>query len=217
MNNLRLPKTINRKLNGLKELGLDTNQKKAKIKEELHIIGPMVIRSMSKAIYSTENVGHYGLAFNYYSHFTSPIRRYADLLIHRILEARINNKEYNDNSALEKQCKHISKTEKEAVEAERASTKYMQVVFLKDKIGETFLGKINGLTDWGFYVELNDNKCEGLVQINSLPNDHYYFDNKQKKIIGHKTQEAFSIGQQVEVTVKRTDLQKRQIDFTLFK
>jgi ribonuclease R len=196
---------------------LNKVMEKAKIKDELHIIGPMVIRSMSKAIYSTENVGHYGLAFDYYTHFTSPIRRYADLLIHRVLEDRLNNKEYNNNSSLEHQCKHISTTEKEAVEAERASTKYMQVVFLKDKIGEKFSGKINGLTDWGFYVELNDNKCEGLVQINSLPNDHYYFDHELKKIIGHKTQESFSIGQQVEVVVKRTDLQKRQIDFTLFE
>ena len=190
---------------------------KAKEKDELHIIGPMVIRSMSKAIYSIENVGHYGLAFDYYTHFTSPIRRYADLLIHRVLEDRLNNKDYKNNSSLEQQCKHISKTEKEAVEAERASTKYMQVVFLKDKIGETFLGKINGLTDWGFYVELNDNKCEGLVQINSLPNDHYHFDQELKKIVGHKTQESFSIGQQVKVVVKRTDLQKRQRDFTLFE
>ena len=196
---------------------LNKVMEKAKEKDELHIIGPMVIRSMSKAIYSIENVGHYGLAFDYYTHFTSPIRRYADLLIHRVLEDRLNNKDYKNNSSLEQQCKHISKTEKEAVEAERASTKYMQVVFLKDKIGETFLGKINGLTDWGFYVELNDNKCEGLVQINSLPNDHYHFDQELKKIVGHKTQESFSIGQQVKVVVKRTDLQKRQIDFTLFE
>ena len=196
---------------------LNKVMQKAKLKGELHIIGPMVIRSMSKAIYSTENVGHYGLAFDYYSHFTSPIRRYADLLIHRILEDILNGKSYGNNSALEQQCKHISTTEKEAVEAERASTKYMQVVFLKDKVGETFSGKINGLTDWGFYVELNDNKCEGLVQINSLPNDHFYFDQELKKIIGHKTKESFSIGQEVHVVVKRTNLQKRQIDFILLE
>lgn len=196
---------------------LNKVMQKAKLNDELHIIGPMVIRSMSKAIYSIENVGHYGLAFNYYSHFTSPIRRYADLLIHRILEDILNGKSYSNNSALEQQCKHISTTEKEAVEAERASTKYMQVVFLKDKVGETFSGKINGLTDWGFYVELNDNKCEGLVQINSLPNDHFYFDHELKKIIGHKTKESFSIGQEVQVVVKRTNLQKRQIDFILFE
>ena len=109
----------------------------------------------------------------------------------------------------------IETTEKEAVEAERASTKYMQVVFLQDKIGESFSGKINGLTDWGFYVELNDNKCEGLVQINSLEGDHYYFDQEQKKIIGHNTKETFTIGQEVQVTVKNTDLKKRQIDFLL--
>ena len=196
---------------------LNKVMQKAKLNDELHIIGPMVIRSMSKAIYSIENVGHYGLAFNYYSHFTSPIRRYADLLIHRILEDILNGKSYSNNSALEQQCKHISTTEKEAVEAERASTKYMQVVFLKDKVGETFSGKINGLTDWGFYVELNDNKCEGLVQINSLPNDHFYFDHELKKIIGHKTKESFSIGQEVQVVVKRTNLQKRQIDFILLE
>ena len=170
---------------------------------------------MSKAVYATENVGHYGLAFSYYTHFTSPIRRYADLLVHRILFDRLNKKDYGDSSSLDHQCKHISTTEKEAVEAERASTKYMQVVFLQDKIGESFSGKINGLTDWGFYVELNDNKCEGLVQINSLEGDHYYFDQEQKKIIGHNTKETFTIGQEVQVTVKNTDLKKRQIDFLL--
>lgn len=194
---------------------LNKVMQKAKANKELHIIGPMVIRSMSKAVYATENVGHYGLAFSYYTHFTSPIRRYADLLVHRILFDRLNKKDYGDSSSLEHQCKHISTTEKEAVEAERASTKYMQVVFLQDKIGESFSGKINGLTDWGFYVELNDNKCEGLVQINSLEGDHYYFDQEQKKIIGHNTKEAFTIGQEVQVTVKNTDLKKRQIDFLL--
>ena len=196
---------------------LNKIMQKAKKKGDLHIIGPMIIRSMSKAIYTTDNVGHYGLCFDYYTHFTSPIRRYADLLVHRILESKLKNIPYDNNKALEFQCKHISGTEKEAVDAERASIKYMQVVYLQDKIGEIFYGKINGLTDWGFYVELDQSKCEGLVAMNSLDGDHYYYDQELQKIIGHRTKETFVMGQEIQVEVKRTNLHKRQIDFLLYR
>ena len=190
---------------------------KAKKKNELHIIGPLVIRSMSKAIYTTENIGHYGLAFNYYTHFTSPIRRYADLLVHRMLHEKLQNKPYNNTGALDSQCKHISATEKQATEAERASTKYMQVLFLKDKIGQAYMGKITGLTEWGIYVELNENKCEGLVHIRSLKDDHYHYDRQMQKIIGHNSNASFYMGQEVEVEIKHTDIIKRQIDLLLVR
>ena len=197
--------------------GLNKIMTKAKKEDELHIIGPLVIRSMSKAIYSTENIGHYGLAFDYYTHFTSPIRRYADLLVHRVLHEKIIGKNYEKSSSLDFQCKHISATEKLATEAERASTKYMQVLFLEDKVGEIFTGKITGLTEWGFYVEINDNKCEGLVHMRTLEDDQYYFDPTSQKIIGHNSQKSFYLGKEVEVVVKRTDIIKRQIDLQLKK
>ena len=190
---------------------------KAKAKGELHIIGPLIIRAMSKAIYSTENNGHYGLAFDYYTHFTSPIRRYADLLVHRLLQDALDNKPFSASNSLEFQCKHISTTEKQAVEAERASTKYMQVLFLKEKIGQTFKGKITGLTEWGFYVELNENKCEGLVPMRSLEDDHYYYDHSTQKIIGNNTSQTYFLGMEVMVVVKNTNIFKRQIDFVLKK
>ena len=188
---------------------------KAKKKDELHIIGPLIIRSMSKAVYTTENIGHYGLAFDYYTHFTSPIRRYADLLVHRILQDTLNKSKYLQNNSLDHQCKHISNTEKQAVDAERASIKYMQVMFLKDKVGESFMGKITGLTEWGFYVELIQNKCEGLVHMRSLEDDHYYYDPSSQKIVGHNSLDTFYLGKQVEVIIKRTDIIKRQIDLVL--
>ena len=172
---------------------------------------------MSKAMYSVDNNGHYGLSFDFYTHFTSPIRRYADLLVHRILEDKINKKNHNYINSLEHQCKHISTTEKQAIEAERASTKYMQVLFLKDKVGGSFKGKITGLTEWGFYVELNDNKCEGLVHMRSLEDDHYYYDHSTQKIIGHNTAESFHLGMEVNVVVKNADILKRQIDLVLRK
>ena len=196
---------------------LNKIMQKAKAKEELHIIGPLIIRAMSKAIYSTENNGHYGLAFDYYTHFTSPIRRYADLLVHRLLQDALDNKPFSASNSLEFQCKHISTTEKQAVEAERASTKYMQVLFLKEKIGQTFKGKITGLTEWGFYVELNENKCEGLVPMRSLEDDHYYYDHSTQKIIGNNTSQTYFLGMEVMVVVKNTNIFKRQIDFVLKK
>lgn len=193
---------------------LNKVMEEAKAKDELHIIGPMVIRSMSKAIYEMENIGHYGLAFDYYTHFTSPIRRYADLLVHRVLFEKLNNRTYKGSKELEAQCKHISATEKEASSAERASTKYMQVKFMSDKIGQSFEGKITGVTDWGLFVELNETKCEGLVHISTLEGN-YSLNDKTKQLESYQTGESFHLGQAINVVVKNTDIFKKQIDLEL--
>ena len=193
---------------------LNKVMEEAKTKDELHIIGPMVIRSMSKAIYETDNIGHYGLAFDYYSHFTSPIRRYADLLVHRVLFEKLNNRTYNGSKDLEAQCKHISATEKEASSAERASTKYMQVKFMSDKIGQTFEGKITGVTDFGLFVELNETKCEGLIHVSSLDGS-FSLNDKTKRLESYQTKESFYLGQAIQVVVKNTDMFKKQIDLEL--
>ena len=194
---------------------LNEVMKKAKEKKELHLISPMVIRSMSKAVYSSDNIGHYGLSFQYYTHFTSPIRRYADLIVHRKLFETLSEKSGYSKEQLEHTCNHISKMEKQAVDAERASIKYMQVLYLGEKIGEQFNGMINGLTDWGMYVELDKNKCEGMIPLNSIKDDQYYYDDEQKLVIGHNSRKSFKIGQEIKVIVKKADLHKRQIDFKL--
>ena len=193
---------------------LNKVMEEAKAKDELHIIGPMVIRSMSKAIYETDNIGHYGLAFDYYSHFTSPIRRYADLLVHRVLFEKLNNRTYNGSKELDAQCKHISATEKEASSAERASTKYMQVKFMSDKIGQSFEGKITGVTDFGLFVELNETKCEGLIHVSSLDGS-FSLNDKTKRLESYQTKESFYLGQAIQVVVKNTDMFKKQIDLEL--
>ncbi len=196
---------------------LNKIMEKAKTKEELHLIAPMVIRSMSKAAYSTENIGHYGLAFEYYSHFTSPIRRYADLIVHRnLLDLLENKSKYQNTSAdLNHQCKHLSKMEKQAVDAERASIKYMQVIYLSKQIGTQFEGRISGLTDWGLYVEINENKCEGMVPLKSMKDDQFYYDQEQQAVLGYQSRKSFKLGQEVVIVVNNTNLAKRQIDFKL--
>ena len=204
-----------RKKNKPISFSLNEVMKKAKEKKELHLISPMVIRSMSKAVYSSDNIGHYGLSFQYYTHFTSPIRRYADLIVHRKLFETLSEKSGYSKEQLEHTCNHISKMEKQAVDAERASIKYMQVLYLGEKIGEQFNGMINGLTDWGMYVELDKNKCEGMIPLNSIKDDQYYYDDEQKLVIGHNSRKSFKIGQEIKVIVKKADLHKRQIDFKL--
>jgi VacB/RNase II family 3'-5' exoribonuclease len=183
-------------------------------KEELHIIGPMVIRSMSKAIYDIDNVGHYGLAFDYYTHFTSPIRRYADLLVHRLLEAKLAGRDYKESKELEGQCKHISITEKSATEAERASTKYMQVKYMSDRLGLTFEGTITGVTDWGLFVEIDETKCEGLVHISTLPGK-FHVDAKTKRMESFSSDISYHMGMKVDVVVKNVDIFKKQIDLEM--
>ena len=206
---------IIRKKNKPISFSLNEVMQKAKKRKEIHLISPMIIRSMSKAIYSSDNIGHYGLAFQYYTHFTSPIRRYADLIVHRRLIKSLEEKNAHSKDQLEHTCNHISKMEKQAVEAERASIKYMQVVFLKERIGQQFTGVISGLTDWGIYVEINENKCEGMISLNSMKDDQYYYDSEKKSTTGYKTRKTYKMGQEVKIIVKKADLHKRQIDFKL--
>ena len=195
---------------------LNNIMRDAEKRGELDLISPMIIRAMSKAVYSTDNVGHYGLAFDYYTHFTSPIRRYADLVVHRSLIDFLNEQKIGtDSKHLNYICNHISKMEKQAVDAERASIKYMQVKFLSKFIGDTFEGTISGLTEWGMYVELLENKCEGMISLKSMSDDQYFFDPGTMTVTGYHSQNSFKMGQEVKVRIKKTNLFKRQIDFIL--
>ena len=207
---------IIRKKNKPITYSLNNIMKDAEKRGELDLISPMIIRAMSKAVYSTDNVGHYGLAFDYYTHFTSPIRRYADLVVHRSLIDFLNEQKIGtDSKHLNHICNHISKMEKQAVDAERASIKYMQVKFLSKFIGDTFEGTISGLTEWGMYVELSENKCEGMISLKSMSDDQYFFDPGTMTVTGYHSQNSFKMGQEVKVRVKKTNLFKRQIDFIL--
>ena len=184
-------------------------------KKEQNVIETLAVRSMAKAVYSTKNVGHYGLSFPFYTHFTSPIRRYPDMMVHRMLTSYINGDESKNKGKYEEMCKHASEMERRAAEAERASIKYKQVEFMKDHIGEEFDGIISGVTEWGFYVELNDSKCEGLVHIRELDDDYYFFDEDNYAIIGKRSKKAYQLGDPVRISIVRADLQKKQLDYTL--
>lgn len=186
-----------------------------RLKNEYSIIQQMAIRSMAKATYDTENIGHYGLAFQYYAHFTSPIRRYADLMVHRILLECLENRPHKYNSALDDICKRISRTERKATEAERESNKYFQVVFVHDKIGEEFDGIVSGLAEFGLFVRMTENACEGMVALQELPGDRYTFDEKTMTIVGQKTGRTFHFGDNVRVKISEVHPKKRQIDLEL--
>jgi ribonuclease R len=183
-------------------------------KKEENMISQLAIRTMAKAAYTTKNIGHYGLGFDYYSHFTSPIRRYPDLLVHRLLEEYLNGNEVS-GKGLEDQCKHSSAMEKLAADAERASIKYKQAQFLEDKIGEIFDGVISGVTEWGIYVEIIENKCEGMVRLRDINDDFYIYDEENYCITGKKYKRKFQLGDKVKIEVKRVDLMRKQIDFYL--
>ena len=187
----------------------------AKGKPETNLIETLAIRSMQKARYSTENSGHYGLAFNYYTHFTSPIRRYPDIMVHRLLEHYLAGKKSVSQEKYEDYCDHTSAMEQLAVNAERASIKYKQVEFMSDKIGRIFDGIISGVTEWGIYVELNENKCEGLVQIRDLDDDFYEFDEKNYCLIGNRRKQIYRLGDTVTVKVISANLERKQLTFTL--
>jgi len=162
---------------------------------------------MAKAVYSPENIGHFGLAFDYYAHFTSPIRRYPDLIVHRILTDYLDKKASYKTNKLEIFGKHCSAQEKKAAEAERASIKYKQVEFMSERLGEYFNGIISGLTDWGIYVELDDNKCEGMLSLKNLPGDNYYFDEKNYVVTGMRTKKQFRLGDHIRVAKDHTSFQ----------
>ena len=159
--------------------------------------------------------GHFGLAFNFYSHFTSPIRRYPDLIVHRILNSFTNDSKLLSKDLLDSICNHCSEQEKKATSAERESIKYMQVNFLKNNIGSIYSGVISGVTDWGIYVEITENMCEGLVKVSSMKGDHFVFNQKNQCLEGCQTKKTYQIGQKVKIKIVSADLEKKQLDFIL--
>jgi ribonuclease R len=189
---------------------------KSKGKPEQNLIETLAIRSMQKAVYSTRNVGHYGLAFPYYTHFTSPIRRYPDMMVHRLIERYLNGGKSVSRDEYEEFCKHCSAMEQTAAAAERESIKYKQVEYMDDKTGYVYDGVISGVTEWGIYVEINENKCEGLVSTRDLVDDFYTFDEKNYCLRGKRHHREYRLGDPVKVKVKKTNLAKKQLDFTVF-
>lgn len=184
---------------------------------EYNLIQSMAIRSMAKASYDTLNIGHFGLAFEYYTHFTSPIRRYADLMVHRILQDKLEGKQLNYGNKLKEICKHISAQERKAIDAERESNKYFQVKFVQDKVGQIFEGTVSGIADFGVFVRIDENYCEGLVTMQSLPGDNYYFDADKFCIIGRKTGQEYNFGDKVTIQIVGVDTFKKQIDLEIYE
>jgi len=184
-------------------------------KGEKNMIETIAIRTMAKAEYSTENIGHYGLSFPYYTHFTSPIRRYPDLIVHRLLFHYLNKGNSLNKTEIEEICIHSSEMEKKAISAERSSIKYKQAEYLLNKIGQKFEGLISGVSKWGVYVELIGNHCEGMISLKDLDDDFYYLDEENYQVIGQRYGEQYKLGDQLTIRVKRIDLSKKQMDFEL--
>lgn len=206
------------------QLNLDSKQVNASLnnllkesqgQKEQELIDTLTIRCMSKAVYTTDNIGHYGLAFDHYTHFTSPIRRYPDVLVHRLLEFYMDGQNKINPEALEEACTHSSNREQLATKAERDSIKYMQVKYMQDKIDQSFEGLISGVTDRGMYVEIIENKCEGLVRISEIKGDYYIYDEQSHSLVGERTKKIYQLGDPVRIVVKNADLIKRQLDFNL--
>jgi ribonuclease R len=196
----------------LNQLMADVNGKK-----EQNLIDTLAIRTMSKAKYSTDNIGHYGLAFDYYSHFTSPIRRYPDVMVHRLLQFYLDGGKSVSEELYEEKSVHCSSMEGLATSAERDSIKYMQVKYMQDHKDEEFLGVISGVTEWGIFVEIIANKCEGMCRIREIKDDYYTFDEKQYALVGAVTKSLLQLGDEVIVKVKNADLVKKQLDFNLIR
>jgi ribonuclease R len=184
-------------------------------RKEQNLVDTLAIRTMSKAEYTTKNIGHYGLAFDYYSHFTSPIRRYPDVMAHRLLQRYLDGEKSANAEAYEEKCKHSSNMENLATKAERDSIKYMQVKFMQDHQDEEFVGVISGATEWGIYVEIISNKCEGMVRTRDIKGDYFEFDAENYAIVGRDTKQVYQLGDEVVVKVKNADLVKKHLDFTL--
>jgi ribonuclease R/exosome complex exonuclease DIS3/RRP44 len=205
--NFKDRKSVSASLNNLLK---DVNGKK-----EQNLVDTLTIRTMSKAEYTTHNIGHYGLAFDYYSHFTSPIRRYPDVMSHRLLQLYLDGGKSANEDAYEDKCNHSSNMEGLATRAERDSIKYMQIRFMEDHKNEEFVGVISGVTDWGIYVEIISNKCEGMVSVRDMKDDHYAFDQDQYAMVGRNSKIMYQLGDEVVVKVKNTDLVKKHLDFNL--
>jgi ribonuclease R len=200
-----------------REISTSLNQLMADIegKTEQNVLTQLAIRSMAKAVYTTKKTSHYGLAFDYYTHFTSPIRRYPDVMAHRLLQHYLDGKSTVDPEIYEKMCLHSSQMEKRASDAERLFTKYKQAEYLSEQVGETFVGIISGVTEWGIYVEIVENKCEGMIRLRDINDDFYVLDPENYSIVGQRFKRKYQLGDEVNIKVKKVELTKKQIDFEL--
>ncbi len=200
-----------------REISTSLNQLMADVegKTEQNVLTQLAIRSMAKAIYTTKKTSHYGLAFDYYTHFTSPIRRYPDVMAHRLLQHYLDGKSTVDPEIYEKMCLHSSQMEKRASDAERLFTKYKQAEYLSEQVGETFVGIISGVTEWGIYVEIVENKCEGMIRLRDINDDFYVLDPENYSIVGQRFKRKYQLGDEVNIKVKKVELTKKQIDFEL--
>ncbi len=200
-----------------KEISTSLNKLMADVegKKEQNVLTQLAIRSMAKAVYSTKKTSHYGLAFEYYTHFTSPIRRYPDVMAHRLLQHYLDGKASVDAEMYEKMCLHSSQMEKRAADAERLFTKYKQAEYLSEQVGETFVGIISGVTEWGIYVEIIENKCEGMIRLRDINDDFYVLDPENYCIVGQRFKRKYQLGDEVKIKVKKVELTKKQIDFEL--
>jgi ribonuclease R len=206
-------------ISDMKNLSKSINEMVTKVEGTVEgdILQPLAIRSMEKAYYTSTKSGHFGLAFDYYAHFTSPIRRYPDLITHRMLQDYLMKQKSFNYTEVEKMAKHSSNQEQKAVQAERASIKYKQVEYLSRFKGDEFEGIISGVTEWGVYVEIVENKCEGMVRVRDIRGDDYDYYPKKKMVIGRRTKTSYRMGQSVWIKVKNTNLSKRTIDFEFIK
>ena len=200
-----------------KDISKELNKllKEVQGKPEANLIETLAVRTMAKARYSADNVGHYGLAFPYYTHFTSPIRRYPDMMVHRLLDLYLKDGKSADKEFYEAQCKHSSAMEIKASEAERASIKYKMVEFMQDKVGQEFDGVISGVTEWGIYVELSETMIEGMVSVREMKDDYYYFDEDEYSMVGRSGHRRYTLGDKVRVKVLRTDMERKHLDFSM--